>query len=419
MRSRRSLWLALAAVVAARLFAFWLFPLLAEDALISMHAGIDPAWHAATTSPLWSIVCGGSPALARLWSLVADCAAVWAAWRLLSGWGLAAFVALWCSPFFTGSGVSGLETHVAAAAMLMARVTPVGYTLAAALRPDTAVLSLVAAGRRWRWAAAGALAFLALSVCYGGHWIPQTVTSKALSYGVHPGAWGWLHPPGFGWMTLALVPALWSRGGRWHIAAALSFLLAEVVLGSVGGWWYAVPPLAVLGLAACESIRRPRHLVPVAACLLFFGGEQCDALHSRVVQERELWSTGLRLRDYHPTGTVLLEPAGMIPFLSPNLTAKDDVGLVDPWMARRRAAGPGWRTDAIARYRPDWIVVRMREYAFPESLSIGKPYYGKTDGTLPGYSPVYASSAERIDRARVRINLRSSSLVILRRKVEP
>lgn len=367
-------WAALGVVIVARLAAYWLIPLMAEDAAITFHAAIDPSWRASATSPVWALLVGlgDPPTMARVLSLAADCAAVWAAWRCLSGWGLGAFVALWCSPFYTGSAVSGLETHIAAAALLLARAHPVGYAIAACLRPDAAMLSLALSWRRWRWAVAGCAVLALTGLCFTGNILPQTVGSKLSVYG---------------WNALQLF------------------------------WWYRIAPLAVGGFWLCSRIRGPRALALALTVLACSWPGQSEVLRSRVVQERELWSVGLRLRDYHPLGTLLLEPAGMIPYQSPQLSVIDDVGLVNPWMAARRAQGRGWRTDAIARYRPDWIILRLREYALPETWTVGAspPYYGKADARLPGYRVVYCPGAKRLDSLRVQIDMKSSSLVILKR----
>ena len=52
-----------------------------------------------------------------------------------------------------------------------------------------------------------------------------------------------------------------------------------------------------------------------------------------------------------------MEPIGIIGYRVP-LVIVDEVGLVSPSVARRRAQGPGWYTDVIAEQRPDWLVVR-------------------------------------------------------------
>ena len=365
----------LAIVLAMRSLAMYLIPLCAEDAYITFHAALDPAWMRATTSPLWALMMrpwGWPEVLARAWSLVADCVAVWAAWLVLGRWGFWAFIALWISPFFTGSAVSGLETHIVAAALILARVHPVGYAIAAALRPDAAILSLVVSGRRWRWALAGAAAFAVIGLCSTGHLIPQTVTSKALVYGVS---------------------------------------------GYKLFWWYWVAPFALLGLLGCWMIRRPWQLIVALLVMAWFFMPQVNTLRSRHIQEADLWNTGVDLAEKHPVGTILLEPAGMIPFLNHRLNVVDEAGLTDPWMATRRNA-PGWRTAAIERYKPQWIVIRLREYLMPNKWTVGAtaPYLTAADAKLPGYGIVLAPGIKFSSPNKFTTELTSSNLVILQRK---
>lgn len=361
-------------MLALRLVAYYLIPLCSEDAYISFHAAIDPAWHAATTSPLYalSLSWADPPTLARLFALLADCVAVWAASRVLGVWGFGAFVALWVSPFFTGSAVSGLETHLVACALIAAQVTPWGYAVAAALRPDAALLSLLVAGRRWRWVLCGTLVLGLLGVAYTGWAIPQTIFSKAQVYG---------------WQGLRLF------------------------------WWYSVPPLALGLFWLCRSIRRPWQLAVALAVIAWFVPGQYAALHERTIQERNLWAAGMKLAQLRPTGAILLEPAGMIPYQNPQLRVIDDVGLLTPWMAARRNS-IGWRTAALDRYRPEWVVMRLREYLYAKQWSVGpaSPYFSPAEETLPGYRVVSVPGIRQLGGGRVAIQFKSSNLIILRRK---
>ncbi len=373
MRSQVTLWIGLALVIAARMFAFWLIPLCAEDAYITFHAALDPAWRAATTSPLWAMLCGlgDPPTVARAIALVADCAAVWAAWRVLPGYGYWAFVVLWLSPFFMGSAVSGLETHVAACALVLARAWPGGFAIAAALRPDAAGLALITSGKRWRWAILGAAALALAGLCFTGNILPQTVGSKLAVYG---------------WQGLQLF------------------------------WWYKVAPIALAGFWLCKYITRPwQAAIAIAAALWFWPG-QADVLHERIAQERALWHVGSELAKLHPHGTILLEPAGMIAYQNRGLRVVDDVGLIEPWMANARKSD-GWRTAAIERYRPDWIVVRVREYLYPNQWRIGStsPYHSFAESRIPGYGYVMAPGASVDSTRHIKVSLRSSSLLVLRR----
>ena len=285
--------------------------------------------------------------------------------------------------------------------------------LAAMFRPDAFLLALCASGRKWAWALAGGAGCALLGLAYSGHWLPQTITSKAQVYGVHPGALGWLHPQGFGWMTLALLPALFPhRLKHWlYVLAPIAFLCVHVALGTVGGWWYAVPPLAMLGLAACEQVRKLWHLVLALCLVTAFWSDQWHVLNERTEREAGLWRMGQTLADKNPTGTLLLEPAGMIPYENRQLRAIDDVGLLDRWMAQRRARGPGWRTDAIQRYHPDWLVMRMREYIMPGTWTIGPtcPYYGAEDSKLA------APDVHSIGHGWAKTKMVSSNLLVLMR----
>jgi hypothetical protein len=247
----------IAIVLVARMFAVLLVPLCSEDAYITFHAAIDPAWRAATTSPVWAMLVGlghDPPAIARWLSISADVLAVYSAHRLLGRYGFWGFLGLWLTPFFTGSALSGLETHAVACLMLFSRVHPLGYALAAMLRPDAAVIALASSGKRWAWALGGAVVLLLAGLLYSGHAIPQTIGSKLLTYGLHFGNWNWLFPNGFGWMTLALLPAFLSRRARRHVLVAAGFIVCHALMGTVYFWWYAVPPLAMLGMGACEAL---------------------------------------------------------------------------------------------------------------------------------------------------------------------
>lgn len=372
---RAALVIALAVTLATRLAWFWLIPLCAEDAYIGFHASLDPAWHQAATSPVWALLCGlgDPPTMARVLSLCGDLAVICAACAVMSGWGLAAFVLAWCGlPFFIGSAVSGLETHLAACALLVASIWPGGYFLSAALRPDAALMSLCLSGRRWRWALGGALTLAAVGWLYSGHPLPTTMASK-------------LHV--YGWRAVTYF------------------------------WWYAVAPCALLVFHACRRIQSSTGLFAATLCVIFLWPKQNDTLHSRVIQERELWRTGSRMTGFHPTGTVLLEPAGMIPYQNRQLRVIDEVGLVTPEMAKHRSE-PGWRTDAIAKYRPEWVVVRMREYVEPDKWMVGSApaYRNRAEAHLPGYVARYAPGVRILGEGRASISMQSSNLVVFQRR---
>jgi hypothetical protein len=158
----------------------------------------------------------------------------------------------------------------------------------------------------------------------------------------------------------------------------------------------------------------------LAACLLLVGYlslGQYDILRERLTQEAALWKMGTQISLHGADGTALLEPAGIIPWLNPQLHVVDEVGLVDPWMARRRALGKGWRTDAALRYRPKWIVMRVREYVDPAHWAYGAagPYYGPRDALLKGYLVVYCPGLHFKGPQVMSYSYRASNLLVLQR----
>src|SRR6185369_11629392 len=176
-----------------------------------------------------------------------------------------------------------------------------GRLLPGRLRADAAAIALVASGKRWRYALAGFLMLLGVGLLFCGHALPQTMASKALVYGIHPGDWTWLAPREFDFLSIAVgigcaVALLKQREGHrppWlYVTGAVAFLLAHVAFGSPHFWWWAVPPFAMLSFVACESIRRPWHLVIALACLALFAGRQWHALTERTEREAQLWHAG-------------------------------------------------------------------------------------------------------------------------------
>lgn len=363
-------------VLAARLFSFWLFPLCSEDAFITFHASLDHSWLKACTSPLWALVCGigDPPTVARIVTLAVDLLAVGAmAWRVAPA-GLWAFVALWVSPFFTGSAVSGLETHVATCLMILGMCGHAGaFAGAAALRPDTALLAMAVSKRKWPPAVAGTCIYLGLNLLLLHRGFPQTVMSKAAVYG---------------FQGLALF------------------------------WWYLVSPLSVAAVWCAKRITRWQMTVACLAVLVLTFTGSWNTLVMRAQQEQALWQAGAFFEtNFHPKGTVLLEPAGMIPYQCRGLEVMDEVGLLTPWMAQRRKEGPGWRTDALAVWQPEWLMLRTREYVYPQTWDRGHAYYMNGDEKVPGYGAVGAPGMVRVPGSNVmRGKLVSSNLIILRKK---
>ena len=394
-------------------------PLCSEDAYITFHGWADAAWRGASTSPVWMLATMGRPGIARALNIVADVGATLAAWRMLEPKAFAAFVGLWCLPFFSGSCVSGLETHFAACALIVSRVHPAGLAGAAMLRPDTALVALVASGRRWRWAVAGGL-LCALGLWWCGS---HTIAAKLSVYGIHwLAGWQWFMPEAFGWLALLLIAAAFTRC-RYYLAAMVP-LVGHWLLGTPGFWWYAVPSLAMLSFLAASRVRTWWGLgLSLALCAVAIPHQQ-DRLINRVLGERRLWYVGREMQQAGARGTLLIEPAGIIPWLNPDLRVIDEVGLVAPEMADIRRAGPGWYGMAIRRNNPDWIVIRTSQMA---SLLLGEPMEA-----FSGSGLMFASAAEQNNLMRdyvptkkleiaktaagLAFRVNTSSLVVLRRK---
>jgi hypothetical protein len=315
------------------------------------------------------------------------------------------------------SASSGLETHLVAAALVLARAWPGGFGIAAALRPDAALLALVAAGKQWKWALAGAAVLLISNPLWGHHWIPQTITSKAAVYGIHPGAWAWLAPWGVGWLMPLLIPiAVLSADTRWYAAAVVLFLLGHVVLGTPQFWWYAIPPAAMLAIAAAGAVRNRRSLIAGLALIVAVAPGQLAFANLTSGRDQEMWQLGSQIPWHFPPCRILLEPAGIIPYLNPAFSCVDDVGLIDPWMAKCSAEGPGWRTRAIEHYQPDLLVVRQREYLLPETWKMAKnpPYRNSEEAQLAGYRLVPLGSVTGTE-GTFTAKLKSDGLLILRK----
>jgi len=410
---------AIAVVLTARLVAYYYWPIATDDAYITFHGCIDAAWRAATTSPLWAVLLSaGDPFTAsRLYALLADVVALCAARYVLSPLGFLAFTSFWASPIMCYSASSGLETHLVAAAFVLARAWPGGFGIAAALRPDAALIALVAAGKHWKWALGGAAVFLITSGLWGHHWIPQTITSKAAVYGIRPGAWSWLAPWGVGWLVPLLFPvAVLSGETRLYAAAAALFLLGHVVLGTPQFWWYAIPPAAMLAIAAAGAVRNRRSLLAGFALIVALAPGQIAFANLKSGQDREIWQLGSQIQWHFPPCRILLEPAGIIPYLNPAFSCVDDVGLIDPWMAKCSAEGAGWRTRAIEHYQPDLVVVRQREYLLPDTWKVAKnpPYRNSEEALLSGYQMLPLGSVTGREGA-FSAKLKSDGLLILRK----
>lgn len=399
--------------MAVRLIYLFAIPLCAEDAYITFHAWWDPTWRHATTSPAWMVATMGQPDLARALNLVGDLGAVLSASRVLTSPGMWAFVGFWCLPFFSGSSVSGLESHLAACALIVSVAHPRFLALAAGLRPDTAVMALIASGSRWRWAVGGLVVGVAGLLWCGS----QTMGAKLSAYGVHPFAgWYWWRPEAFGWLALPLVGlALWKRDKA--TTGALAILAVLWALGVPEFWWYAVPPFAVLGFMACKRITG-WWLLPLGLSLVAVSWQhQHERLAERVRQEARVWDYATDLRQHRLEGVALLEPAGIIPWLNPHLSVVDEIGLV----SGGKRSGPGWYADLIRTHRPRLIVLRTKQYVelnygFDAQPFTGEhaPFRSRAEAVelLSGYRPLFRPPVTRTEKT-VAYPASSSSLVFL------
>lgn len=379
------------------------------------------------TSPLWTVwsalgwrLTGHPVEWARAWSVAADAVTLLAGAAMVrrhcgraAGWCFAWFFAGW--PFFAAVAVSGMETSLTLALMTLAaflveRRSPLSGPALAALalaRPEgLAAAGLIALGARGRDRAI-ALAIAGLGVgalwLYFGTPIPQSIVAKAGIYG-HPGPlagrfwWDWLLPfpvagppgttEGVHLFVLSVViapalvlgaPVLWRlrRSGLGLLAgAALGIWLGYAVLGVAYFFWYLAIPLAGLVIVAAAGMPRLARGLPLvlsaAAYVLGVWGLALPLYGARASVELRLFgmTANYLAANARPGEKVFLEPIGMIGFRNP-LVVLDEVGLVSPAVARRRAQGAGWYTDVVAEQRPDWLVVR------PSLLAGGAAFAGR------------------------------------------
>ncbi len=417
------------------------------------------------SSPLWTVwsalgwrISGHPVEWARAWSVAADVVTLLMGAALLrrhcgraAAWCFAWFFAGW--PFFAAVAVSGMETSVVLALMTLAaglveRRSPLSGPALAALvlsRPEgLAAAAVIALGARWRdRAVAFALAGLGIGwlwVYYGSP-IPQSLLAKAGIYG-HPGPlagrywWEWLVPlplagppattEGVHLFVLSVVlapalllgvPVMWRlrrTGFGLLVGAALSIWLGYALLGVAYFFWYLVVPLAGLLLVASAGmprlVRGPGLYLSAATYVLGVWGIALPLYAGRASIELRLFGMTANYLAEHvrPGEKVFLEPIGMIGFRNP-LVVVDEVGLVSPAVARRRAQGAGWYTDVIAGQRPEWLVVR------PSLISGGAAFAGR-------HAPM--RNAAELDSLRARYRVTHTvdgadggeGLVVLRRE---
>jgi hypothetical protein len=384
--------------------------------------GLGPVYNAGErvmgfSSPLWTawlalgaLLTGPVLTWARGSGLGLDLVALVVATRMLerehgraSAWAFALFFAVY--PIFSANAVLGMETSLFLCLLFVAadrvalrrRDAGVWLGLLALVRPESILCALLVSLRadaRARWTALAIAVAGALGLgAYFGSPIPQSVLAKAASYGLGgpPGAAPWIEGlvpffvtgrwpqtgEGNNLFPFALVafpavllalPALWKerhrrRAGALVVLAGLSVLAGYAICGVPYFFWYAVVPFAAWGFAAAIGLPLvARHRVLYLGLALYLASDSLLLHHLYVERVRQeaisFWQTGQQLRALSGgRGTVFLEPLGHVGYAS-GMKVYDEVGLVSPVVARRRAQGPGWYADVVQRLHPDWLVVR-------------------------------------------------------------
>jgi hypothetical protein len=359
-----------------------------------------------------------------------------------SAWCFCGFFAAW--PFLAAVGTSGMEnnlmfTLIVLGAALAARgslATGPILALLALWRPEgVASAAVVALGARWRDRAIGAAlavaGFAALALYYGSP-IPQSLLAKSLVYGtagpwLGRHWWEWISPFLLGRYPVASegnsmvpltvlaapalaagVPVLWRErrsAMSLAIAGALVVWLGYSLLGVTYFYWYMVVPLA--GVAALAAVGLPRIVrgpwIYVSCGLLLLGTWTLAPKLYLGRAKAEYFSFGVvaeyLLTHANPGEKVLLEPIGFIGYHCP-LRVVDEIGLVSPWVARRRVQGPGWYTDLLQRERPEWLVVRRTFLKSGEVWAgAGAPFRSpaERDSLLAHYQTVSGTDEEAGD----------------------
>ncbi len=405
------------------------------------------------TSPLWTVwtalgvfVTRDAVVWARAWGVIADAVTLLVAGGMLerefgrrAAWSFTLFFAAW--PYFSAVGVSGMEMSlcmallVLSAALVQAKHPAAGPALAALAltRPEGAVAAVVLSlGASWRdrliaLAIVGAAAG-ALTLQFGSP-IPNSLLAKAKVYGT-PGPWAgrhwweWLSPvilgrwPSIGDTSLMIpltivasaafasgLAVLWRERRSSVARAAAAAILVWAGYAFVGAayfWWYFSLPLLGLTLACAVGlpriVRGPWIPVSLAALVLSVWTLAWQLYVGRASNESRSFGTiAARLADRAlPGQSVLLEPIGMIGYTAP-LRVLDETGLVTPAIAKRRLQGPGWYTDVVAEYRPDWIVIRSGVLKNSEAFAgVGRPFRNSAErDSLVAHYPVAAESRDR------------------------
>jgi len=419
------------------------------------------------TSPLWTVWSAAGIALnveptvwTRLSTLGLECIALVLVTRMLlekfgalSAWAFALFYASWT--FLAAMAMSGMENTavfclLALSAFLVdrkSRFAGVALGLLALSRPEGAVLAgIVALAAPWRQrfvALAIALAGFGALTAYYGSPIPQSLTAKAQVYGT-PGPWTgrhwyeWIVPFAF-WrwpatMEGSVLFAMAVVAGPALVAAVLTLArrrteavgLAAMCFAGLAVWiaysafgvayfaWYLVLPVATAALLVAIGLPMvTRGLwIPVGLLVFLAGSWTVGPELYRARGQAEYLGFAAASRALgeasHPGETVLLEPIGMIGW-GTKLRIVDEIGLVSPWVAKRRKQGDGWMTDVLLREHPRWLVIRRGVIQQGEAFAgAGRPFRDETErkavsqayGLVTTIHPEDGPNALEIRRAR-------------------
>jgi hypothetical protein len=163
--------------------------------------------------------------------------------------------------------------------------------------------------------------------------------------------------------------------------AGLAVWIAYSVFGVAYFAWYLVLPVAIAAVLVAIGLPRVTRgpWIPAALAVFVVGSWTVGpSLYQARAQAEYLGfaaaanTLGERSQ---PGETVLLEPIGMIGWAT-KLRIVDEIGLVSPWVARRRKQGDGWMTDVLLKEHPQWLVTRRGVLAGGEAFAgRGKPFH--------------------------------------------